>query len=435
MPSASFHHRPAFAIILLVLLISPWLLGSNRDWAWPVLAILIGLAALTANFGIRHHLSQHHKVVLAAFVFLTCFMLFQFYGVPTLVEPVTHYFYGTRSDITKTIMYLGFFYAVVQLVDSHDRSRVLIYVVVVTGLLQALLGGTQQLMFELPRARGSFPNPNHFAGYLEVALCLAIGLMIADRGRYSGAQDGTSIHRSLRAEMADFITGPLARLRVVIIIMVIALVMSRSRMGNVAFFSSILITAAIAFYYTRTFSRYTAFLLVTILAIDALIISNYFGTEKLAQRLRDTTVEGNTRVDLQQYNLKIFKDHAWLGTGAGAYEVSFQRYRDASISKRVDHTENDYIEILIELGIIGSLPLLVILVAGIHSQVRLLGGLVPPFERGIAFGCLAGTISILIHGAADVNLQIPSNALLLVTLLAIPVALNQAREQPSGGYS
>ena len=99
------------------------------------------------------------------------------------------------------------------------------------------------------------------------------------------------------------------------------------------------------------------------------------------------------------------------------------------------HTENDYIEILIELGIIGSLPLLIILVAGIHAQVRLLSGLVPPFERGIAFGCLAGTISILIHGTADVNLQIPSNALLLVLLLAIPVALDQASKQDSGDFS
>ena len=159
MQSASIHHRPAFTIILLVLLISPWPLGSNRDWAWPVLALLIGLAALTASFGIRHRPSLHHKVALAAFIFLACFMLFQFYGVPTLLEPVTHYFYGTRTDLTKTIMYLGFFYALVQLVDSHDRCRIVIYAVVLTGLLQALLGGAQQLMFELPRARGSFPNP------------------------------------------------------------------------------------------------------------------------------------------------------------------------------------------------------------------------------------------------------------------------------------
>jgi O-antigen ligase len=430
MPSAAFHHRPAFAIILLVLMISPWPLGSNRDWAWPALAILTGLAALTANFGIRNLLSLHHKVVLAAFGFLVCFILFQLHGIPAVIEPITQYFYGTRTDLTKTIMYLGFFYALVQLVDSHDRCRMVVYLIVITGLLQALLGGAQQLMFELLRARGSFPNPNHVAGYLEVALCLAIGAMIADR---SSAGDGSS--RSIRATIVDIITGPQARLRLVIVIMVIALVMSRSRMGNVAFFSSILITGALAFYHTRTFSRYTAILLVSILAIDAFIISSYFGVEKLAERFRNTTTVANNRIDLQHYNLAIFKDHVWLGTGAGSYEIAFSPYRDADITMRASHTENDYIEFLIELGIIGSLPLLVILIAGIHAQVILLGGLAHPFERGIAFGCLAGTISLLIHSTADVNLQIPANTLLFIVLLAIPIALDQASQQRRGNLS
>ena len=430
MHSTAFHHRPAFVIILLILIVSPWPLGSNRDWAWPALAILSGLAALTANFGIRNQLSIHHKVVLAALGFLVCFILFQLHGIPALIEPTTQYFYGTRADLTKTIMYMGFFYATVQLVDSHDRCRMVVYLIVIIGLLQALVGGTQQLMFELPRARGSFPNPNHFAGYLEVALSLAIGAMIADRSN-SGGTDS----RSLRATIVDIITGPLARLRLVIIIMVIALVMSRSRMGNIAFFSSIMITAAVAFYYTRSFSRYTAILLVSILAIDVLIISKYFGIEQLAERFRETTIVSNSRVDLQSYNLTVFKDHVWLGTGAGSYEVAFSPYRDADIAKKISHTENDYIEFLIELGIIGSLPLLIILVAGLHSQVRLLGGLAHPFERGIAFGCLAGTISLLIHGTADVNLQIPSNTLLFILLLAIPIALDQASQQRREGFS
>jgi O-antigen ligase len=174
---------------------------------------------------------------------------------------------------------------------------------------------------------------------------------------------------------------------------------------------------------------------VSILAIDVLIISKYFGVEKLAERFRETTIVSSGRVDLQSYNLSVFKDHAWLGTGAGSYEVAFSPYRDADIVRKISHTENDYIEFLIELGVIGSLPLLIVLVAGLHSQVRLLGGLAHPFERGIAFGCLSGTISLLIHGTADVNLQIPSNALLFILLLAIPIALDQASRQRRESFS
>ena len=74
-----------------------------------------------------------------------------------------------------------------------------------------------------PRARASFPNPNHFAGYLEVALCLAIGAMIADRARSASEPGGNGFQMSFSAGIMDIITGPLARLRLVIVIMVIAL--------------------------------------------------------------------------------------------------------------------------------------------------------------------------------------------------------------------
>ncbi|MCH8258078.1 MAG: hypothetical protein IIA75_09310 [Proteobacteria bacterium] len=45
--------------------------------------------------------------------------------------------------------------------------------------------------------------------------------------------------------------------------------------------------------------------------------------------------------------------------------------------------------------------------------------------RGVAFGCLMGTVSLLIHSGADFNLQIPSNAALFVLLLALPQAMEK----------
>jgi O-antigen ligase len=201
-------------------------------------------------------------------------------------------------------------------------------------------------------------------------------------------------------------------------------------MGNMAFFSSILITAAISFYYSRSFNRYAAILLVSILALDTLIIGNYFGIERLGERLREVGSDSSSqgRIELQEYNLTILSDHLWLGAGAGTYETVFTPYRDAPVSHRADHTEMDYMEFLIELGVIGALPLLGILFTGLHAQVRMLGSMSPTFDRGIAFGCLAGTVSLLIHGIGDVNLQIPANALLFVLLLALPIAMMESRQ-------
>lgn len=410
-----------FGLLILGLVLSPWPLGSNRDWAWPVFSVLYILLALGLVFRSSTVNTVHSRLILAAFALLLAWILWQWFGLPGLVDPITIDRFATRSEFLKTLTYACFFFATVQLVRSSDRVHTAIYAVVLAGLAEALFGGIQQLMLDIPRSRGSFPNPNHFAGYLEMALGLGIGLMLT----------GPTPDGDTRTSLIDFITGPLGRLRVIIVIMVIALVMSRSRMGNAAFFTSILVTAAVSFYYSRSFSRYAVMLLVSILALDALVIGSYFGIERLGERLRHTTVDAQARAGLIDYNARIFKDHFWQGSGAGTYETVFPPYRDATVPKKAVHAEMEYIELLIELGFIGTLPLIAILLTGLHAQVRLLGSMSPTFERGVAFGCLTGTVAMLIHGIADVNLQIPANALLFVFLLALPVALLESRHQPA----
>lgn len=404
MTSSVTLHRSAFLLLLLVLAVAPWPLGSNRDWAWPVLSALLAVAAILALSG--RALTTHQRVSIAAFLALCGWMMLQGFW--------TYDFYETRSDILKTIMLLALFLVTVRVLEGRDRQEIVIYLLVVVALAQATLGGLQQLMFDLPRSRGSFPNPNHFAGYLEIVICLAIGAMIALQGQPRAGRPLSPI---------EMITGELGRLRLAIIIMVVALVMSRSRMGNVAFFSSILVTSIIAFYYTRSVNRYTVILLTSILVLDVFIIGNYFGIERLSERFTKAGTEAVSRINLQSYNARIIGDHLWTGTGAGSFETVFSQYRDEAVTRKATHAENEYAEFLVELGLIGCIPLLVILATGIHAQVSLLGSMSPPFDRGIAFGCLAATISILIHGIADVNLQIPANSMLFVLALALPQAL------------
>ncbi len=409
--------RYAFWLLLLALIVAPWPLGSNRDWAWPALMLLLGGASLLALYKAPLPEHRHSTVVITAFIALMLWMTMQLWGVPGLFSPLSFDRMASRNELLKTLMLLALFLSIVQLATSRQRLEVLLYALVLTGLAQALLGGIQQLMFDLPRARGSFPNPNHFAGYLEVTICLAIGLMIARQ----------PVSENTRFSLIGFVTGPQGRLRMIIIMMVIALVMSRSRMGNIALFSSVLLTALIAFYYSRSMNRYTLGLLTSILLLDLFIIGNYFGIDRLQERFAQASTEASTRIDLHRYHADMVGDRIFVGSGAGSYETVFAQYRDASISRKATHAENDYAEFLIELGLLGSLPLVVILITGIHAQLKLLGSMTPPFERGIAFGCLAGTLSIMIHGIAEVNLQIPANSIMFLITLALPVAMLQQR--------
>ena len=57
-------------------------------------------------------------------------------------------------------------------------------------------------------------------------------------------------------------------------------------MGNIAFFSSILISSVCFDLVTRHFSKVTTMSLTSILIIDVAIIGKYFGIERVAQHLK-----------------------------------------------------------------------------------------------------------------------------------------------------
>lgn len=402
-------------LYLLILVLTPLPLGSNRDWAWPVAAVLcllLGIVLLVSRSSFEFQ--RVEKVMLAAFAALCFWMLMQLTGFGVM-QPLTIDPFATKSELLKTVAYACFFTATVFVARTRSHIRLIVYVIVLMGLLQALIGSVQQLLFDLPRSRGTFASPNHYAGYLEVALSMAIGLILSQQGE-----------RKLSSNpIVEFVAGPRGRLRILIVIMVIGLIMSRSRMGNLAFLTSILITSAVAFFYTRKLSRNMIVLLGSIFLLDIAIIGNYFGLERLEERLRQSPGAVTGRVNLFNYNLDIIQDHPVAGVGGGAYETAMRDYRDQFLTARFDHAENDYLEFLVELGAIGTLPLLCLLLLGVRQQIGSLAKSDDTFVRGIAFGCVMGTVCLLIHGAGDMNLQIPSNGLLMVFMLALPFALSR----------
>jgi len=75
------------------------------------------------------------------------------------------------------------------------------------------------------------------------------------------------------------------RLRLYLVMMVIALVLTHSRMGNVAFFFSLLIAGIIGLLLSRRAPRSTVILLTSLIIIDMFIVGAWFGIDKVAQRL------------------------------------------------------------------------------------------------------------------------------------------------------
>ena len=139
-------------------------------------------------------------------------------------------------------------------------------------------------------------------------------------------------------------------------------------------------------------------------------------------RARMATAEGASfRLDTWRDSLRLWTSSPMLGQGFCAFADAFARVKLGHGTIRVEHAENDYVEVLAEGGLVGlGLALLAFLL-----PARRIAASLPHREslrRGLAVGALSGLVALGAHSALDFNLRIPSNATLAALLSAFAAA-------------
>src|SRR5471030_2053168 len=125
-------------------------------------------------------------------------------------------------------------------------------------------------------------------------------------------------------------------------------------MGNTAFFSSLLVAGLIGIVLSRYATRNTVLLLASLIAIDLLVVGSWFGMEKLAKRIGETTVaDVQEREEPAAATIDLIKDYSVFGSGPGTFYIVFPRYRKEQASAFFDHAHNDYFEFAVDSGFVG----------------------------------------------------------------------------------
>lgn len=427
--------------VLGVLIWAPLPLASNRVWAASALAMVIAgwmLAALSFRrvWCESDSCSRRYRpwVTLLCMGFYIGLLAVQL-GLPRgqwgSVDP-----FHTRQHLLWTMTYFGAFVLVLLWVREVQGQRLLAWVIVGSGIGQALVGillhankaAYSVFFFEIDhaaRVMGSFSYHNSLANYLLICIGLGIGLLLGEAGRtWRAVETG----RQRLRWFLEFLLSSRMALRLGLAVMVIALVLTRSRMANFALPVALLVIGFPLLLRARRLRWLGAALLASVLVVDLLVVGNLVGLERVVDRLNNTaviTMDGRAEESLEARSvaaeeaLKMIEERPWLGYGAGSFQVAFVRFASEEVRRFYDHAHNDYIQFAAEVGLVGFALLASIVIMTLWHALRVLVAPQTPFEGGLAFGVLIAVPAVLLQATVDFHFQIPANALTFVVVLAL----------------
>jgi O-antigen ligase len=298
------------------------------------------------------------------------------------------------------------------------------------------------------RATGTFVNPDHLAGYLELCLSAGLGLMLGMLGAGARPQRW----RERLVAWAGFMMSAKMLLRLGLVAMVIALVLTRSRMGNGAFFISMLLVGALVAAVSLHLRRPALWLVASMVLIDLVVIGQWVGLDRVAARMTGTAEassasvaaiglegpippprEGSLaeRLEVPMASLPLIAQRPLTGWGGGAYALAFAPIKpDTAYAGFWDHAHNDYVQVAVETGLIGFALWLGIGLLSAWRAWPLLKDGQPGLNRGIGVAALMALSCLGLHSLVDFNLYIPANALTFAVLLGLVWAAPQMAPEP-----
>lgn len=438
-------------LLVALLLFTPLAFGTVETWAISILEL--GCLAMAATWllgfaiggeGVRLRFPLGIPMLLfAALVFAQ--LLPHILGMTSSLDSesawqklATTNFFLTKTAFLKVLCYVALYACLVNTILSRRQIvRVLIVVVLIgfgvsfLGLLQRI-SGTRMVFWLIP-ARGSrfmaaFINENHFAGYMELVIPLAIAFMLRHllRIRESGWRGIVASEDLHKAILFGFLA----------VLMIVSVAISQSRGGLIGLLGSLLAIAILLL--ARRLHRRRAWLIVPLLTLSFLMLV-WLGVSDLLKTwgtFGDIPADSSfkRRLEISEQTWKASQDYPIWGSGLGTFETVYPVYgtlgyrqitRDRGRLITAPHAENDYVQTLLEVGWVGMTLCLVGLVLFFVIAIRTY---LTRRRRSIsmpAMGAAASVFGICVHSVCDFNLRIDANLFLLVTIVAMVVSLSR----------
>lgn len=342
-------------------------------------------------------------------------------GLPGISRTLSIEPFWTKLTSIHILALAFIFSAFLIFIDSAKRLRKAVLVITVFGfiyafyaILQAVLSpnkiyGIYETAFASPF--GSFVNRHNFAAFMEMTIALPLGLV------FVGA---VSKDKRLLYFTAIGLMG-------------IALLLSGSRGGLVAFLAQIFFLAILTTN-TKSYGQIALKIGLAVLLVGVIIGGSVFiGGESSLTRFADTAISKDittNRTHIWSVTWEAIKENPVFGAGLGAFNAAYAKHDTFNGMERVEQAHNDYLQVLADAGIVGLIIGLFFLFQlfktgreSIKTQNL--------FRRGIAVGAIAGCFAILVHSIFDFVLHTTAISVMFLLLVALVVKSGDSYEDDS----
>jgi O-antigen ligase len=279
------------------------------------------------------------------------------------------------------------------------------------ALIYGISSNGKLYWWRLPRnggwVYGPYVNHNHYAGLME--MLVPIPLVLALSGMASGKT------RAAAAAGAAVMVG--------------TIFLSGSRGGMLAIVAEIIILAIFLVKQKRSLMNSVG-IGVFLAIVVALLL--WIGGGELSRRIANVglshaEISSDTRVNIDRDGLRMFLKKPILGWGLGTFPVVYPQFRSFYTNFFINEAHNDYLQLLVEMGLLGFGTMLWFLLTIYTQALKKIGNWTEDISGAATLACVLGLSGILVHSALDFNLQIPANAALFYVLCTIAAADPLAR--------
>jgi O-antigen ligase len=386
--------------------------GGVEDWARAVFET--GIALLFLSWAVRFYLHSEETIVISPL--LPPMATFLLVVLAQFLFSTTASTFNTHQEFTLLLADVIMVFLAVQAFRTLEDWREFVWFVMIFGFVVSVFGILQHLTFNgklywfremhyggIPF--GPYVNRNHFAGFAELFIPMAlVPLMLGKVRRERLFIVGLFAVVSIGSLFLAASRGGIVSLAVEVVVVVMW--MSVRRMGP----KQMLAGAAVL--------------------IAALLMVSWLGVKEIAQRfssMKAMEVSSGKRASMRRDTWRIFVEHPWMGTGLGTLQMVFPPYETLYDGRIVNHAHNDYLEALAETGIAGGLCCALYVGLLLFHSLRQLSPRNASFATVLNLSGLVACSGFLVHSLVDFNLHLPANAQLffliatLATSTIVPV--------------